>query len=596
MQSCRQIARLQLHARHLDSTHFFRGLSRQEAILLASQGSKEGSVDPCTSQQHGSIGARLARCSVSNAAFIEVEDELSCLSIRLPLLLANISLRSAAQVHYMIVTPAVRNDVQDAAAAALEQRSFVLMVDVASNDLCRLHETLSSCGAILPAPSKPAKLAARKIGEGSTSRILLLEQKSDDPLAKYADMSWKDCPGSAPDAEHYVLKFFKHRRQKAWPTLCREVSALSSLPQHPNVIKLLGVLQYDDAEKARSSYYALKLPYYGCGSLLDSVSRGAISEGKARRISQHMLSAVAHLHAHRVLHRDVNAQNILVNCKDEHVLADFGLACSMDETEELSRRCGAPGFCAPEAIQPDGTICEQSDVFGVGAVCYFALSARPPFQGSDRDTTLRATLHGDVVFNDALMQRASASCRAFILLLLRRDPSKRPAASAAQQEPWLQSEAGAVHCQVPSLPHTSSAAVDTQDSLPPLTMETRGAFDEEAEPLGGFSARMPRGRPACKRQLGSRACDEGLGDASTAIKLEAPVFTRSGACHAHALEQAGPQTTSSSRYGSLADLETSASALTWCGLEPQDQEADPQPPSSARPGRPLPRLLKLSSR
>jgi serine/threonine protein kinase len=68
---------------------------------------------------------------------------------------------------------------------------------------------------------------------------------------------------------------------------------------------------------------------------------------------RNLLKALEHIHSKGVMHRDLKPENILMRSKNKEydlVIADFGLATKIDEENILFKRCGTPGYVAPEIL------------------------------------------------------------------------------------------------------------------------------------------------------------------------------------------------------------------------------------------------------
>ncbi|GAC1357302.1 MAG: hypothetical protein NVSMB38_39520 [Ktedonobacteraceae bacterium] len=93
-------------------------------------------------------------------------------------------------------------------------------------------------------------------------------------------------------------------------------------------------------------------------------------------------SALDYAHQHRVIHRDVKPDNLLLSAKDEVVLSDFGIAVLQRTLNSLSipKPAGTPLYMAPEQIQHQS--CPASDQYALGVMVYEWLVGEPPFRGT----------------------------------------------------------------------------------------------------------------------------------------------------------------------------------------------------------------------
>ena len=105
------------------------------------------------------------------------------------------------------------------------------------------------------------------------------------------------------------------------------------------------------------------------------------------RILVPVADALAHLHGHGVVHRDITPANILLQAEDERpFLTDFGIATLVTSDQsraEIGRRYGTPAFMAPEQLAGDWEADHRSDIYALGLIGYCALAGRFPFVGSD---------------------------------------------------------------------------------------------------------------------------------------------------------------------------------------------------------------------
>lgn len=85
-----------------------------------------------------------------------------------------------------------------------------------------------------------------------------------------------------------------------------------------------------------------------------------------------------------IVHRDLKPSNILIDSRDAALVADFGLARSLD-VERLTLEgglMGTPDYMAPEQAEDPCGVDTRADIYSFGATFYHALTGHPPFQGS----------------------------------------------------------------------------------------------------------------------------------------------------------------------------------------------------------------------
>ena len=103
------------------------------------------------------------------------------------------------------------------------------------------------------------------------------------------------------------------------------------------------------------------------------------SQHDLAKLMYNMLEALKHLHSKGVMHRDLKPENILLRNKldiHEIILADFGLSAFTNKppNEIFFKRCGTPGFVAPEILvykEGQGDFYdEKCDVFSAGIIFF----------------------------------------------------------------------------------------------------------------------------------------------------------------------------------------------------------------------------------
>jgi serine/threonine protein kinase len=121
---------------------------------------------------------------------------------------------------------------------------------------------------------------------------------------------------------------------------------------------------------------------------------GRLAPEAARALLIPLADAVAHAHGRGVLHRDIKPSNVILSQDGRPMLLDFGLA-SLADSERLTlsgQMIGTPAFMAPE--QARGKWDERTDVYGLGALLYAALTGTPPADGDNLAECLVQVMSG----------------------------------------------------------------------------------------------------------------------------------------------------------------------------------------------------------
>ncbi|CAN1262332.1 Calcium-dependent protein kinase 7 [Linum perenne] len=130
----------------------------------------------------------------------------------------------------------------------------------------------------------------------------------------------------------------------------REVDIMSSLPDHPNIVKLKAT--YEDHDNVH-----LVMELCQGGELFDRiVARGHYSERAAASIARTIMEVVRVCHENGVMHRDLKPENFLfANKKEDSPLKaiDFGLSVFFKPGEKFTEIVGSPHYMAPEMLEPD---------------------------------------------------------------------------------------------------------------------------------------------------------------------------------------------------------------------------------------------------
>ena len=159
--------------------------------------------------------------------------------------------------------------------------------------------------------------------------------------------------------------------------------------------------------------------------------------------------AVAHAHALGVIHRDLKPQNVIVTSEGRARLTDFGVAKARDENDNLTATGAVMGtmtYMSPEQVEDSKRVDERTDVYGLGAILYAALTCLPPIdlRGLSMRKSLDKVLAHEVIpprgHDSSIDEALDGICmKAIARLPADRYPSAAELAEAL--EAWLRGEA-----------------------------------------------------------------------------------------------------------------------------------------------------------
>ncbi len=155
----------------------------------------------------------------------------------------------------------------------------------------------------------------------------------------------------------------------------REQRAMGRLTGHPNLVEVLQV-----GQTAGGQFY-LVMPYHARGSLDARIRRdGPLPLEEVLRIGVKIAGALKAVHGRGILHRDVKPANVLFTDYGEPALTDFGIAHMPGAFETAAGTItGSPAFTAPEILAGEAPS-EASDVYGLGATLFAALTGHAAFE------------------------------------------------------------------------------------------------------------------------------------------------------------------------------------------------------------------------
>ncbi|KAM6977301.1 TRAF2 and NCK interacting kinase b isoform 2-T2 [Aplochiton taeniatus] len=164
-----------------------------------------------------------------------------------------------------------------------------------------------------------------------------------------------------------------------------EINMLKKYSHHRNIATYYGAFVKKNPPGIDDQLW-LVMEFCGAGSITDLIKNtkgNSLKEEWTAYICREILRGLTHLHQHKVIHRDIKGQNVLLTENAEVKLVDFGVSAQLDRT--VGRRntfIGTPYWMAPEVIacdeNPDATYDFKSDLWSLGITAIEMAEGAPP--------------------------------------------------------------------------------------------------------------------------------------------------------------------------------------------------------------------------
>ena len=231
-----------------------------------------------------------------------------------------------------------------------------------------------------------------------------------------------------PTGQNVAIKIINKQKltAEALKTVNREIRIMKML-WHPNIVRLYEVIE-------TAGYMYLVMEYASGGEVMDYIlAHGKIVERDACKFFAQTAFALQYCHAQKTVHRDIKAENLLL---DEHMnikLIDFGLSYVFNPSSTLKTFCGSPAYASPEVLQRHEYTGPEVDCWSLGVLLYMLVCGELPFTGSTFMELYRQVVHGEYAIPDFV----SPLCRDLIARMLVVDPKERATIGQIVTHPWV---------------------------------------------------------------------------------------------------------------------------------------------------------------
>jgi serine/threonine-protein kinase len=204
---------------------------------------------------------------------------------------------------------------------------------------------------------------------------------------------------------------------------------IGEMLDHPNILKFIKV-----PNKSRPYIVTEYLEGKSLSNVLNEVRPLPIPD--AVQIASYICGALAHMHEHKVVHRDLKPQNIVL-CNDGSLrIIDFGIAKSMEMRRltfaGFTPAMGTPDYMAPEQVKGKRGD-ERTDIYSLGAVLYEMTTGSVPFEGPNPFVVMNSRITGDPIAPRKVNPQISEQLEEIILHAMEREPHKRYQSAAVMK-------------------------------------------------------------------------------------------------------------------------------------------------------------------
>ncbi|XP_071806169.1 serine/threonine-protein kinase SIK2-like [Asterias amurensis] len=277
--------------------------------------------------------------------------------------------------------------------------------------------------------------------------VVMATETQGKPRRGHIRVGFYDIDKTIGKGNFAVVKLAKHRITKSQVAIkiidksrldesnlqkvYREVQIMKML-HNPHIIKLYQVME------TKSMLYLVS-EYASNGEMFDYLANhGRMSEKDARKKFWQIINAVAYCHQRRVVHRDLKAENLLLDSNMNIKIADFGFSNFFVPGDQLATWCGSPPYAAPEVFEGHRYSGPQLDIWSLGVVLYVLVCGALPFDANTLPQLKERVLAGR--FRIPFFM--STECEQLIRKMLVIDPAKRYTIEQIKNHKWMQMDGG----------------------------------------------------------------------------------------------------------------------------------------------------------
>ncbi|XP_044732727.1 serine/threonine-protein kinase Nek8 [Chrysoperla carnea] len=240
------------------------------------------------------------------------------------------------------------------------------------------------------------------VGKGSSGTAILYERNIDKKLVVVKEVN--------------LFDLSENEKELA----LNEVHVLSVL-NHPNIIGYYGSLEQNGS-------LFIEMEYADNGTLADLLNtlnstNNFLPNTIIVHVFSQIVSAICHIHANNILHRDLKTANIFLNIDGSVKVGDFGLSKLLTTRIWTDTVLGTPFYLSPEMCAGE-EYNEKSDVWALGCILYEMITLKKPFQATNLTALVKKITEEDII-----PLPHNVNCfQELVTSLLQKQPNLRPTA------------------------------------------------------------------------------------------------------------------------------------------------------------------------
>uniref|UniRef100_A0A674MJX4 non-specific serine/threonine protein kinase n=1 Tax=Takifugu rubripes TaxID=31033 RepID=A0A674MJX4_TAKRU len=198
-------------------------------------------------------------------------------------------------------------------------------------------------------------------------------------------------------------------------------------------ISLFVAVQLFEVIETEKTLYLI-MEYASGGEVFDYlVAHGRMKEKEARAKFRQIVSAVHYCHQKNIVHRDLKAENLLLDADSNIKIADFGFSNEFSVGSKLDTFCGSPPYAAPELFQGKKYDGPEVDIWSLGVILYTLVSGSLPFDGQNLKELRERVLRGKYRIPFYMSTDCEGILRRFLVL----NPAKRCSLEQIMKDKWI---------------------------------------------------------------------------------------------------------------------------------------------------------------